>query len=100
MNNLEWIEKEIKVYQDLKEERIMEIEDTDDEFALSMVQKHIDYINVSLQTLQQIKTIIEAWEVVFNYTMGDDSRYEINIYKNDRGYEKFDKAFEMYNKKY
>lgn len=90
MNSLEFIEKEIEHIKEFLSDSVNVIgKDTKDP----------DFWEERLRHLQQIKTILEAWEVVFDKTMGDDFRYEINIYKCDKDYEKFNKAFEMYNKK-
>jgi len=64
MNSLEWIEKELEAYNQLKERAILRIADEDDEIELYMLQRRIDMLTERIPILQQIKNELEAWEVV------------------------------------
>lgn len=64
MTNLEFIEKEIDTYKQLKEQAILRISDEDDEVQLYLLQRRINLINERLPILQQIKDDLEAWEKV------------------------------------
>lgn len=63
MNSLEFIEKEINTYKQIKEQAILKIPDEDDEIQLYLLQKRIDFINERLPILEQIKSELEAWEI-------------------------------------
>jgi hypothetical protein len=66
MTNLEFIEKEIDTYKQLKEQAILRIPDEDDEIQLHLLQRRINIINERLPILEQIKTELEAWEIAKN----------------------------------
>lgn len=96
MNSLEYIEKEIDTYNQLKERAILRIADEDDETELYKLQRHIDTLNKRIPIFQQIKAELEAWYVVKDKTMGNDYYYEIIIYKSEKDdYKKFEKALEV-----
>ena len=66
MTSLEFIEKEIDTYKQLKEQAILRTPDEDDEIQLHLLQRRINMINERLPILEQIKSELLAWEVVKN----------------------------------
>ena len=94
MNSLEFIEKEIVAYNRLKEHAILRIAVEDDEIELYKLQRHINTLNERIPIFQQIKTELEALEVVKEELQIIDKttnqygeplyRYELNVVGQDK----------------
>lgn len=94
MNSLEFINSEIKFLEDMIN---MDLALVEDEFDLQEISKKQE----KLQTLQQIKTELEAWEVVKKDIILDTDSYDCDdmsctfeyakFYTDD--YEKLDKLY-------
>lgn len=65
---------------------------------LNNLELEINRINSEIQQWKEIKLMLEAWQVAYDNTFGDDYRYEINIYKSDKNYTLFDEAFKLTDK--
>lgn len=88
---IEFIEKEIE----FSKEQIVKYENHLLAFPQVNVENRLEEMKKDLQILEQIKIELEAWETTKENTMGDDFHYEINIYKSDKGYNKFKKGLEV-----
>lgn len=70
MNSLEFIEKEISFY-----ERVLE-----EHSKIESKIKVLEEMKQSVKTLHQIKTKLEAWEVVKRYTVKSEDTIETGYY--------------------
>lgn len=100
MNSLEWINAEITKWQEILEsfkEQLIRVKGTRNE---ETTLNHIEANELKLKYLQQIKTILEAWEIVkkdFILTWespNDASGYYLK-YFGDIEYETIKKALEV-----
>lgn len=67
MAKIKFTEEEINICKQLKERTILKIIDVDDEIELYRLQRLIDNLNERIPIFQQIKNVLEAWEVVKRY---------------------------------
>lgn len=97
MNSLEFIEEEIKNKKNVLDEEL----DENELFILSLIEEdYLGRLNDELQQLEQIKTILEAWEVVKRYKKelsvnGIIFEHIINVSHTKQDYEKVKKALEV-----
>ena len=102
MNSLEFIEKLIEDYEYSKERFLDNLKRYPDDEVFTRCVKTCEQ---KIQTLQQIKEELEAWEVVKNKIYYDSSKEYIDlslIYLGcikDKNYQKLKKALEVKNDK-
>lgn len=101
MNSLEFIEKEIDVTKKQLVKYPLSKEQSDPNYKhkeADIQYIHNKYYTERLQTLQQIKSELEAWEIVKDNTIITDNRCRVDtieMYKGGKGYEIFKKALEV-----
>lgn len=99
MNNLEWIDKQILLVKENIQYHKDLLDESEEEYVDEIIST-IKLLEPELQTLQQIKTILEAWEIVkkdFILTWespNDASGYYLK-YFGDIEYETIKKALEV-----
>lgn len=65
MNSLEFVESRIKFFEEKikEEEQEFKTMKTEDKHIISYYNKHIDILKEKKEIYEQIKTVLEAWEI-------------------------------------
>lgn len=92
---IEFVDEKIKMLNVAIESAVKIVKEFDGIAPVDSYKKLVEEHLKEIQTLEQIKIELEAWEITKENTMGDDFHYEINIYKSDKGYNKFKKGLEI-----
>lgn len=102
MTNLEFVESRIKFFEEKikEEEQEFKMMKTEDKHIISYYNKHIDILKEKKKIFEQIKTELEAWEVVKRYVKeisinGIVFEHIINVSHTKQNYEVVKKALEV-----